>query len=299
MDILVLGSVALDTVETPFGKVGDALGGSAAYFACAASYFTSVNMVSVIGNDFPAKHTKFFKDKNINIDGIQKDDGKTFRWKGFYGSNLNEAQTLDTQLNVLGNFNPKIPVSYRSIPAVFLANFDPELQLKVLNQIKNPKLVACDTMNLWIQNKKNYLLKLLKKVHIFVLNETEAKMLTCNNNLISAAKEIKLMGPKHIIIKKGEHGCLLHTGGEFFIAPAYPIEKVSDPTGAGDSFAGGFFGYLASQKTNFQKHLRQAVIHGSVMASFTVESFSLKKLSSITHKDIKKRYTHFKNLIHF
>lgn len=299
MDIVVLGSMALDSVETPMGKVDDALGGSASYFACAASYFAPVHMVSVIGQDFPRKYIKFFKDKNINIDGIKKDNGRTFRWKGFYGENLNEAQTLDTQLNVLARFHPVLPDSYTSIPAVFLANFDPDLQLAVLKQLKNPALIACDTMNLWIKTKIKSLLKLLKKVHIFVLNETEAKQLTGQSNLIRAAKEIKRMGPPHIIIKKGENGSLLYSNSQFFAAPAYPVEKVYDPTGAGDSFAGGFFGYLASRESPFKAHLRQAIIYGTIMASFNVESFSLKKLSSITRKGIQKRFTYFKKLIVF
>ncbi|MFH1379164.1 MAG: PfkB family carbohydrate kinase [bacterium] len=299
MKILVLGSIAFDSVETPMGKVENSLGGSASYFACAASYFAPVHLVSVVGQDFPEKYIRFFKHKKINVDGIQHESGQTFKWKGFYGSNLNEARTLDTQLNVLGTFKPNIPQSYKFIPAVFLANFDPDLQLAVLKQLKNPRLIACDTMNLWISIKKKSLLKLLKKLHIFVLNETEAKQLTGTHNLIRAAKDISRLGPKHVIIKKGEHGSLLYSNSTFFTASAYPVEHVYDPTGAGDSFAGGFFGYLASKKSNYHAHLRSAIIYGSIMASFNVESFSLKKLASITQKDIQKRFSHFKSLTNF
>ena len=300
MDILVLGSVALDTVETPAGKAQETLGGSASYFSCAAQFFAPVHLVSVIGRDFPKEYIALFKKKKINLDGLVIDKGLTFRWSGFYGENLNDAQTRDTQLNVLETFNPVLPEQLRSIPAVFLANFDPDIQLAVLKQMKNPRLIACDTMNLWINHKKDALYNLLKKVHIVVLNDSEAKQLTGVHNLFRAAKEIHRMGPEHVVIKKGEHGCMLFSNNSFFSAPCFPVEEVYDPTGAGDTFAGGFFGYLASQKQksgSYQKHLKSAVIYGSVLASFTVEAFSLNKLKRISRKDITQRFFCIKKLL--
>lgn len=300
MNSLVLGSVALDTVKTPMGNAQETLGGSASYFSCAAQFFTPVNLVSVVGKDFPQQYIKLFKSKHINLDGLEKTDGKTFRWTGFYGNNLNDAQTLKTQLNVLGTFKPNIPPHYRTLSAVFLANFDPDLQLSLLNQMKNPKLIACDTMNLWITIKKKSLLRLLKKVHIVILNDSEAKQLTGINNLFKAAKAIRKLGPKTVVIKKGEHGCMLFANGEFFTAPCYPVEQVYDPTGAGDTFAGGFFGYIASQNSvHYQKYLKKAVIYGNVLASFTVEAFSLNKLKTITNKDIHKRFQYIKKSMLF
>lgn len=299
MDILVLGSIALDTVETPTGRVSEVLGGSGTYFSYAAQFFAPVHMVSVIGSDFPHTYINLFKKKNIDLKGVQKDNGKTFRWKGYYGDNLNDAQTLKTELNVLARYTPKLPESYRSIPAVFLANFDPEPQMAILKQMKNPRLVVCDTMNLWINTKKKELLKLLKRIHIFILNDLEAKQLTGTSNTFRSAKELSRLGPQHVVIKKGEHGCLLYTDGAFFTTPCYPLEHVHDPTGAGDTFAGGFVGYLASKKGNTsQKNLKSAVIYGSVLASFAVEDFSLNKLKTISWKDINLRFCHIKKLMH-
>jgi sugar/nucleoside kinase (ribokinase family) len=299
MSILVVGSVALDSVETPFGKVRDVLGGSAVYFSTAASYFADINMVAVVGNDFPEEHIDFLKSKNIDIKGLQREKGNTFRWEGRYGFELNEAHTLDTQLNVFEGFNPIIPKEYKDSEYVFLANIDPELQLDVLRQVKNPTLVACDTMNFWIEKKPKELRKTIEKVDILIINEAEAREFACEPNLVKAAKRIFSMGPKTLIIKRGEYGALMFTGSSIFHAPAYPLENIFDPTGAGDSFAGGFIGYLANTRNLEDGNIRQAVVFGSVMASFNVEDFSLNRLKDLTYPDMEYRYREFKKFTHF
>jgi len=239
MSLLVVGSVAFDSVKTPFGKADDVLGGSATYFSTAASYFTDVSVVAVVGSDFPEKHLTFLKSRKIDIEGIEQTEGKTFRWKGEYGYDLNEARTLDTQLNVFQSFKPKLPESYKNKNVVFLANIDPDLQREVLEQVEKPSLVACDTMNFWIEGKKDSLLKTLKMVDILLINDGEARELSGEPNLVKAASIIHSMGPKTLIIKQGEYGALMFKDGKIFSAPAYPLESVFDPTGAGDSFAGG------------------------------------------------------------
>ena len=299
MSILVVGSVALDTVETPFGKVCDVLGGSAVYFSSAASYFTDINMVAVVGQDFPQEHIDFLLEKNIDIRGLQREEGETFRWEGRYGFDLNEAHTLNTELNVFQGFKPTIPSEYRRSEYVFLANIDPELQFEVLNQVEKPKLVACDTMNFWIEQKPEALKKTIEKVDIFVINEAEAREFACEPNLVKAAKGILSMGPKTLIIKQGEYGALMFTEGSTFSAPAYPLEDIFDPTGAGDSFAGGFVGYLANTHNLSERGIRQAVIFGSVMASFNVEDFSLGRMKNLTYSEIESRYKKFKELTYF
>ncbi len=297
--ILVVGSVAFDSVKTPFGEAANVLGGSVTYFSVSASYFSPVKMVSVIGKDFTEDHQTIFKRHNIDTAGLIQTTGETFRWKGRYGFELNEAETLDTQLNVLETFEPQIPESYRNCDYVFLGNIDPVLQVKVLDQMKNPKLVACDTMNFWIDAKLDDLKKTLQRIDMLVINDGEARMLAGEANLVQAANRILAMGPKRLIIKRGEYGVLMFNGDSIFGAPAYPLEEVFDPTGAGDTFAGGLMGHLARADDVEDSTLRQAIIFGSVMASFNVEAFSLDKLSGLTKTDIDTRFEQFKNLTHF
>ena len=297
--ILVVGSVAFDSVKTPFGEAANVLGGSATYFSVSASYFSPVKMVSVIGKDFTEDHQTIFKRHNIDTAGLIQTTGETFRWKGRYGFELNEAETLDTQLNVLETFEPQIPENYKNCDYVFLGNIDPILQVKVLDQIENPKLVACDTMNFWIDAKLDDLKKTLQRIDILVINDGEARMLAGEANLVQAANRILAMGPKRLIIKRGEYGVLMFNGDSIFGAPAYPLEEVFDPTGAGDTFAGGLMGHLARADDVEDSTLRQAIIFGSVMASFNVEAFSLGKLSALTKTDIDTRFEQFRKLTQF
>ena len=299
MSILVVGSVAFDSVETPFGKADNVLGGSATYFSTAASYFSEVKLVAVVGEDFPDEHIDFLKSKGVDVDGLQKMQGKTFRWEGRYDYDLNEAHTLATHLNVFEKFQPEVPEAYRKSSYVFLANIDPDIQWNVLEQVEKPKFVACDTMNFWIEGKPEALKKLLSKVDLFVLNEGEAREFAEEPNLIKASKKILSYGPKTVIIKRGEYGALMFNGGTIFSAPAYPLESIFDPTGAGDSFAGGLMGYLANTDDTSESNIRQAIIFGSVMASFNVEDFSLNRLKTLTLKEIQERYRQFKQLTHF
>ena len=299
MSILVVGSVAFDSVETPFGKADNVLGGSATYFSTAASYFSEVKLVAVVGEDFPDEHIDFLKSKGVDVDGLKKMQGKTFRWKGRYDYDLNEAHTLATHLNVFEKFQPEVPEAYRKSSYVFLANIDPDIQWNVLEQVKKPKFVACDTMNFWIEGKPEALKRLLSKVDLFVLNEGEAREFAKEPNLIKASKKILSYGPKTVIIKRGEYGALMFNGGTIFSAPAYPLESIFDPTGAGDSFAGGLMGYLANTDDTSESNIRQAIIFGSVMASFNVEDFSLNRLKTLTLKEIQERYRQFKQLTHF
>jgi len=299
IDILVVGSVAFDSVETPFGKVEEVLGGSAVYFSVAASFFSKVGMVAVVGEDFPSLYLEFLKEKNIDIGGLKKVKGSTFRWKGKYGFDLNEALTLDTRLNVFQDFRPEIPERYRDAEYVFLANIDPELQLRVLDQVENPKLVALDTMNFWIEGKPDKLKEAVGRVDIFVINEAEAREFMQEPNLVKAAKKILSLGPKTLIVKRGEYGALMFHGDSVFSAPAYPLEFIYDPTGAGDSFAGGFMGYLANTRNAEDGVIRQAMIFGSVMASFNVEDFSLNRMKYLTYPEIERRFREFKKLCTF
>jgi len=299
IDILVVGSVAFDSVETPFGKVEEVLGGSAIYFSVAASFFSKVGMVAVVGEDFPSLYLEFLKEKNIDIGGLKKVKGSTFRWKGKYGFDLNEALTLDTRLNVFQDFRPEIPERYQDAEYVFLANIDPELQLRVLDQVENPKLVALDTMNFWIEGKPDKLKEAVGRVDIFVINEAEAREFMQEPNLVKAAKKILSLGPKTLIVKRGEYGALMFHGDSVFSAPAYPLEFIYDPTGAGDSFAGGFMGYLANTRNAEDGVIRQAMIFGSVMASFNVEDFSLNRMKYLTYPEIERRFREFKKLCTF
>jgi sugar/nucleoside kinase (ribokinase family) len=299
MSLLVVGSVAFDSVKTPFGEVDEVLGGSATYFSTAASYFTDVAIVAVVGSDFPDRHLAFLKSRRIDVEGIEKREGKTFRWKGEYGYELNEARTLDTQLNVFQSFSRKLPESYKERKLVFLANIDPDLQREVLAQVRNPALIACDTMNFWIEGKRESLLKTLKPVDMLLINDGEARELSGEPNLVRAANRILSFGPKTLIIKRGEYGALMFSGSRIFSAPAYPLETVFDPTGAGDSFAGGFMGYLANTMNFSEPNIRRAIIFGSVMASFNVESFSLDRIKMLDYSEVESRYREFRRLTHF
>jgi sugar/nucleoside kinase (ribokinase family) len=299
MSLLVVGSVAFDSVKTPFGEVEDALGGSATYLSTSASYFTDVSLVAVVGDDFPDKHVNFLKMRKIDVRGLERVPGKTFRWKGQYGFDLNEAQTLDTQLNVFETFKPKLPEEYKGIDVVFLANIDPDLQYEVLDQVRSPKLVALDTMNFWISGKRDSLIRTLGRVDLLFINDAEARQLTNEPNLVKAARAINSYGPRTVVIKQGEYGVLLFHAGGVFSAPAYPLESVFDPTGAGDTFGGGFMGYLASTLDFSEPAMRRATIMGSVMASFNVEDFSLNRIRDLDYREIENRYREFKRLAHF
>ena len=299
MSLLVVGTVALDSVKTPFGNVENALGGSATYFSTSASYFADVRLVAVVGEDFPKEHLQFLKSKNVDIRGIEVQKGETFRWKGEYGYDLNEAHTLATHLNVLATFKPNIVSDYKESEVVFLANVDPEIQLEVLRQVKRPKLVACDTMNYWISSKPEALIRLLKEVDLLTINEAEIRQLAGEASLVRAAKIVQAMGPRTVVVKQGSYGALMFNGHSVFNAPAYPLESVFDPTGAGDTFAGGFMGYLASTMNFAEESMRKAVIFGSVMASLNVEAFSLDRLRSLDYEEIVGRYREFKKLTHF
>ncbi len=297
--ILVVGSVALDSVKTPFGEAEDVLGGSATYFSVAASFFSQVRVVAVVGADFTDELGAPFKRHNIDTSGLVRSEGSTFRWKGEYGFDLNEAHTLDTQLNVFESFKPDIPDSYKTSEYVFLGNIDPELQLQVLDQIERPRVVACDTMNFWIGGKLDALKKTLSRVDILIINDGETRMLADEPNLVRAAKKIRAMGPRILIVKRGEYGVLMFNEESIFGAPAFPIEQVYDPTGAGDSFAGGFMGHLAQSGGLDDDVLRQSIVYGTVMASFNVEEFSLKGLGDLTRTALDARFRQFKSLTHF
>lgn len=297
--LLVVGSVALDTVKTPFGEVNEVLGGSATFFSTAASYFTSVDLIAVVGEDFPLQHLAFLKSRGIDLTGLERRPGETFRWKGEYTHQLNEARTLDTKLNVFETFRPKIPDAYRSPDLLFLGNIDPELQLDVLQKLPRPPLVACDTMNFWINGKRDALWRVLEQVDILIVNDGEARALGEDTNLVKVAQKILARGPKHLIIKRGEYGVLMFNEKQVFGAPAFPLEDVRDPTGAGDTFAGGFLGYLTVTGNRSVEAFKQAIIFGSVMASFAVEAFSLDRLRILDYKEIQERFRAFKRLTHF
>ncbi len=299
MTLLAVGTVAFDCVETPFGKRDDILGGSVSYLGTSASYFTNVRMMSVIGEDFPQGILDFFEQRDIDASGVKRIPGQTFRWRGRYTENLNEAQTLETQLNVLTDFDPKVPDAFLDSDYLVLGNISPDLQLNVLEQVEGAKLVACDTMNFWIDGALEDLKKTLKKVHLLSINDGEARMLSGEHNLVKAAKAIQAMGPDILVIKRGEHGALCCTPEGIFAAPAMPLETIMDPTGAGDSFAGGLMGYIAQTGRWDLASLRQAVILGSVMASFNVQDFSLDRLKSLSHDDIRRRYQDFAELTSF
>ena len=298
-DLAVVGSVALDSVTTPFGKVREVLGGSATYFSYAASFFTTVRLVATVGDDFPEEHLRLLKERGIDMTGLQTSRGRTFRWVGEYGFDLNEARTIDTQLNVFADFKPLLPSSLKKTPFLFLANIAPELQLDVLRQMERPQLTALDTMNFWIQGRREALLRVLAEVDVLLVNDGEARQLVKEPNLIKAAREILTLGPRTVVVKRGEYGAVMVSNGQFFFVPAYPLESVFDPTGAGDAFAGGFMGYIAAQGVVDQATVRRAIVYGSVMASFTVEDFSLNRLARLSTAEVERRYAGFQELVRF
>jgi len=299
--LLVVGSIALDSVSTPFDRIDDALGGSAVYVSLAASYFSGpLFMVGVVGDDFNKEYIDLLEHHNVDLEGLQIVKGaKTFRWAGKYHYDLNVRDTLLTELNAFETFNPVIPEKYRKARFVLLGNIDPVLQLRVLEQMENPKFVVCDTMNFWIEGKRDELLEVLKKVNVLIINDSEARLLSKEPNLIRAAKIIMGMGPKFLIIKKGEHGALLFTEDTVFSAPAYPLENIYDPTGAGDTFAGGFIGYIHRTQDLSFENMKRAVVFGSSMASFCVEKFSTKGIEGLSYLQIQDRFRAFYKLSKF
>lgn len=299
MSVLVVGSVALDSVETPFGKADDVLGGSATFFSASASHLTDVQVVGVVGNDYPMDRLRELEKRNVDLGGIEQVDGSSFRWRGRYRHDLNSAETLETHLGVFSHFDPKIPARFAKPDFLFLANIDPRLQLAVLKQVERPRLVASDTMNFWIESRRPELIELLAHVDLLTINDAEARQLTEQSNLVQAARWIMAHGPKHVIIKKGEHGAFLFRENNIFFAPAYPLESVFDPTGAGDSFAGGFIGYLARTGDLSEANMRRAVIYGSAMGSFAVEKFSIERLMTVTRPELDARLHAFKQLVAF
>jgi sugar/nucleoside kinase (ribokinase family) len=297
--VLVVGSVALDSVETPFGKVDEALGGSGTYFSSSASHFAPVQLVGVVGDDYPVDQLAPLAARGVDLRGLEQTEGRSFRWRGRYRHDLNSAETLETHLGVFSSFRPKIPDAFRAAPFVFLANIDPRLQLQVLDQVERPQLVACDTMNFWIESRRPELLELLGRVDLVTLNDGEARQLTERANLVQAARWILDRGPRFVLIKKGEHGAFMFTRDSIFFAPAYPLESVFDPTGAGDSFAGGFIGYLAATGDLSERGMRRAVVVGSAMGSFAVERFSNARLMEVSRTDIDARIREFRQLVAF
>jgi sugar/nucleoside kinase (ribokinase family) len=300
MSLLVTGSIGIDTVETPFGKRDDVIGGSAVYFAYAASFFTSVRLVGVVGEDCPKQFFNVFEGRDVDAGGLEIRKGsKTFRWHGSYVKDMNEAVTVEVDLNVLAERAPKIPDGFLDSKYVFLANTHPVLQQQMLASLKSPRLIVADTMNLWIQTQRDELCKLLSQIHGLVLNDGEARLLTEKKNLIEAAREVLKLGPKFVIIKKGEHGCMMCTDKETFVLPAYPADRVVDPTGAGDSFAGGMMGYLSTQGNFSPATIKRALAFGTVVASYTISDFSLGGLKSVTRDAIDDRWHEFKTAMSF
>jgi sugar/nucleoside kinase (ribokinase family) len=301
MPVLVVGSIAIDNLKTQLEERREVLGGAASYGSVAASYFSPVNLVGIVGTDFPPEHIELFKSRGIDLDGLEVADGRTFRWSGEYEWDMNQRKTLDLELNVFETFKPKIPEAYKRTPIILLGNISPVLQNHVLDQVLNPRFVVADTMDLWIGTTKPALLDLLKRVDLLVLNDSEARQLTSETSLIKAGRDLIQLGPKFVAIKKGEHGCLLLSHDHFFSCGAFPLEDIRDPTGAGDTFAGGFTGYLAGlDKEQFEfADLKKAVVYGSLMASFCVESFSLDRLKSLSRDELDERYEVFKVMSHF
>jgi sugar/nucleoside kinase (ribokinase family) len=300
MSLLVVGSVAFDAIETPFGRVERTVGGAATYFSLAASFFTRVNLVGVVGDDFTAKYEEVFRGRSVDLAGLERAEGKTFFWSGKYHDNLNDRTTLATDLNVFAEFRPKLPASFRKSQYIFLANIDPTLQRSVLDQVEGkPKLVALDTMNYWIEGTPDELKKTLKQTQVLMINDSETRQLSNEHNLLRAAKAIFKMGPKTLVIKRGEHGAMMVHGDSVFCVPAYPLDEIHDPTGAGDSFAGGFMGYLASAGKINANSLKLAMVYGSVLGSFAVERFGLERLLKLKRKEITNRVRHFHKLTTF
>ncbi|MFA6431545.1 MAG: PfkB family carbohydrate kinase [Candidatus Margulisiibacteriota bacterium] len=290
MKTLIVGSIGLDTIKTPFGEKKDILGGSAIYSATAASFFSEVILVAPAGDDFPQESVDFLQSRKIDLSALHKIAGPTFRWTGYYEYDMNQAHTVETKLNALSNFDPVIPEKHRDTPYVFLANLDPTLQLKVIDQLKKPKFIIADTMNFWIESKREILHEVVKKVDFMILNDAEIRQFMETPNIPLAAKRLIELGCKGVIVKKGEHGALFFTKDSHFSAPSYPQEMLKDPTGAGDSFGGGFIGYLARTDNISEENIRKAIVVGSVIASFNVEDFSLERMKTLKHKEIISRY---------
>ncbi|HWP57773.1 MAG TPA: PfkB family carbohydrate kinase [Candidatus Acidoferrales bacterium] len=299
MSIVVVGTVAFDSIETPLGSTQGELGGSASYFAVAASYFAPVKIVGVVGRDFPERYLDLFRQRRIDLAGLERKSGATFHWRGRYHEDMNVRDTLELHLNVLADFNPQLPESYRDAEYVFLGNIDPVMQLEVLSQLRGARFLACDTMDYWIQNSRKDLDRVLRKVETLVINDSEAGLLSGEHNIVRAARAILKLGPRFLLIKRGEYGVLAFSQSSIFATPAYPLEEVFDPTGAGDSFAGGFIGQLARSGDHSERGLRRAIIYGSVVASFTVEDFGLRRLAALTGADIEERFRRFVALTDF
>lgn len=301
MSVLIVGSIAIDNIKTKLEEHNELLGGSASYASIAASLLAKVNLVGIVGKDFPAEHLELFRSRGINLDGLQVVDGRTFRWSGEYEWDMNQRKTLSVELNVFEDFSPRLPENYRKTPIVLLGNISPLLQHRVLDQMEDPKLIVADTMDLWIATARPALLELLKRVDMLVLNDSEARQLTEETSLIKAARNILRLGPKYVAIKKGEHGCLLLSQDDFFSCGAFPLEDIHDPTGAGDAFVGGFAGYLAGlgKKNASFADLKKAVVYGSLLASFCVEAFSLDRLKKLERKEVEDRYELFRLMSHF
>ena len=297
--VLTVGSVAFDSIATPFGEVSRVVGGAATFFSIAASFFSDVRLVAVVGEDFGERHTQVFGGRRIDLEGLQRVPGQTFRWKGEYKLDLNTRETIYTHLNVFQDFSPRVPERFRSTPLVFLANIHPALQMEVLDQIEDPRFVGLDTMDYWIEGTPSELGEVLRRVDAVVINDEEARQLSGKANLVKAAREIRRMGPDRVVIKRGEHGVLMTRGDDFFAAPGLPLEEVCDPTGAGDTFAGGFMGYLAAAGDLSHEAVTRAAICGSAMASLSVEDFGLGRLLSLTDEDIRARFDAFRRLTHF
>ena len=299
MSLLVVGSIALDTVETPFGNATEALGGSAVFFACAASPIHPVQVVGVVGDDYPFHHLERFAERGIDLAGVEKVKGESFRWKGKYSYDLQSRETLETRLGVFADFQPRIPDAFRNAEWVFLGNIDPELQLSVLDQVRRPKLVACDTMNYWINSKRDVLLELLRHIDVLMVNDGEARELSGDWNVYRAARWIMQRGPRLVVVKQGVYGAVLTEGESVFYVPAYPLEEVFDPTGAGDAFAGGFMAHLARSDDISPANLRRAMVFGATMGSFAVEDFSVQRLAEIGPAEVTARARAFRELVHF
>jgi sugar/nucleoside kinase (ribokinase family) len=299
MSVLVVGTVAFDSIETPFGSAERILGGSASYFALGASFFAGVRVVGVVGKDFPQDYLDLFSERDIDIAGIKHESGDTFHWRGSYHEDINQRDTIELHLNVLAGFEPQLPDHYRDAEYVFLGNIDPRMQMEVLNQIRRLKLVACDTMDHWIRESQQELMKVLKRIEMLVINDSEARLLSGYDNIVKAARAILRMGPKMVLIKRGEYGVLQFSDSSVFATPAYPLEEVFDPTGAGDSFAGGLMGHLARTGDRSDGGLRRAIVYGSVVASFTVEDFGVKRLTAVKLPQIEERYQRFVQLTDF
>ncbi len=299
MSLLVVGSVAFDSVATPHGVRDDVLGGSASFFSVAASHFVGVRLVAVVGEDFPDEHVAMLREHGVDLAGLERAEGRTFRWAGRYHDDMNQRDTLSTDLGVFEGFDPKLPDGWDDTPFVFLGNIHPALQAKVLDQVKAPRLVACDTMNLWINTTPDELKRVIERVDVLAINDDEVQMVAQENNLVKAARKVRAMGPRWLIVKRGEYGALLFAEGRIFAVPAFPLEEVRDPTGAGDTFAGGFMGALAAAPRIDDATVRRSMVMGSVMASFCVEDFSLDRLKTLTRQDVDARFRQFKDLTSF